>query len=550
MKRLSELIVDLPVRAVSGDVSVGVAGITHDSRRAGPGVLFTAYAGVNQDVHRYLPDAVARGAAAALVERPALELRREHGLPTAFPLVEVPDARLARALAACALYDHPSRDLCVVGVTGTDGKTTTATLIHAVLEAAGRRTGLVSTVAARIGSESLDTGLHVTTPEPEDLQAYLAEMRDSGAEVAVLEVTSHGLAQNRTAGIVFDVGVLTNITSEALEYHGTFAAYRDAKAILFQALADPGLRAWRSRPGSWPANATSVLNLDDASGRLFADTHSEHRITYAVSDRWMEMADVTAKDVRTGPDGTRFVAETPEGGIEIVSPLVGMHNVANMLAAIATGVALGASADAVRKGIVSVGGIPGRMEVLKLGQPYMAIVDFAHTPNALESALRTARMGTGGHSGRLIAVFGCAGLRDPGKRAAMGRISGSAADHTIVTAEDPRTEDLAAIMREVAAGLKAAGASEAGLSGGIGGNPGRTPGTGASYELIPDRAEAIRAACEVASPGDVVIVCGKGHEQSMCFGQTEYPWDDRRALRAAIEGRAQPNRLPTSAEPA
>ncbi|RIL10095.1 UDP-N-acetylmuramoyl-L-alanyl-D-glutamate--2,6-diaminopimelate ligase [bacterium] len=503
---LHALLAGVDVVAADGDLDVAVGRITHDSRRVTPGTLFVAYAGVYEDVHRYLPDAVARGAAAALVERPPDALRAAWGIDAAVPLVQVADARRARALVAAALFGHPSRHLAVVGVTGTDGKTTTSTLIHAMLRAAGRRAGLVSTVAAHIGDEAVDTGLHVTTPEPEDLQAFLAAMHAHDTDVAVLEVTSHGLAQHRVTGVKFDVAVITNVTHESLEYHGTFEAYTEAKALLFHMLAETP-----PYPG---VHKTAVLNAGDPSFARFRAIPVARQLTYSLTGP----ADFRARDLRHSAGGLAFTADTPVGPVDVRSRLVGHYNAANILAAMAAAHALGLDADAWRAGVAAVEGIPGRMQAIDGGQPFLALVDFAHTPNALRSALATARELVG-PMGRVIAVFGCAGLRDPAKRGDMGRVAAAMADLTIVTAEDPRTEDPAAIVDQIARGLADAGGVE-----------------GETFWREVDRGTAIRRACATAEPADVVIVCGKGHEQSMCFGTIEYPWDDRDAVRAALAG--------------
>jgi UDP-N-acetylmuramoyl-L-alanyl-D-glutamate--2,6-diaminopimelate ligase len=514
-KPLRQLLADVAWQNLSGDPDVAIAGMTHDSRAVLPGVLFVAYQGVTQDVHRYIPDAVARGAAAVLVERPVAELTAELGALPSATYIQVGDARLARGLMAAALWDHPSRHLAVVGVTGTDGKTTTATLAHAMLQAAGRRAGLITTVSARIGSEELDTGLHVTTPEAEDLQAYLAAMLAQGSDSAVVEVTSHGLAQHRVAGVAFDVAVLTNITHEALEYHGTFEAYRQAKAMLFHALA-----ASPRKPG---LPKTSVLNRADPAAEWLSRIPVDQVRTYNVSG----FADYCAEGLRHTPAGLSFTAATPLGRLSVRSPLLGSYNAANILAAMAASAVLGAGPEAWSAAAAAVEAIPGRMERVDEGQAFTAIVDFAHTVNGLRQALSALRE-LAAPGGRVLCVFGCAGLRDATKRPLMGRVAGELADITVVTAEDPRTEDLSAILAATVDGLRSTGARE-----------------GESYHQVPDRFEAITLATRLARPGDVVIVCGKGHEQSMCFGGTEHPWDDREALRAALGGRRY-GALPTA----
>ncbi len=511
MRILAELVRTLPgiLEWTGGDREV--RSIVADSRQVCPGDLFVAIPGVSVDGHRYISDALARGAVAVVGERAPEELP---DLPWgSFAYLRVPDAREAWGWLCAAWEDLPGRRMTLIGVTGTDGKTTTVTLLHAILEAAGLNAGMVSTVSARIGDEEIDTGLHTTTPDPPDLQRYLARMVGIGATHAVLEVTSHGLAQHRVAGCDFDVAIVTNITHEHLDFHGTLEAYRQAKAQLFWNLS----RSFR-KPG---VPKIAVLNRDDSSYDLLRPIPADRYVVYGLSPG----VDVTATGVVYGPDATRFTLRTPDGAAEITTALVGAYNVSNVLAAAAAAWALGIPLEASAAGLARVRGVPGRMERIDEGQDFLAIVDFAHTPNALAQALRTAR---GMTSGRVIVVFGCAGLRDRQKRTLMGRIAGELADVVVLTAEDPRTEDLDAIL---ATSVMAAG--EAGKREGL------------DLFRVPDRGEAILRACQMARAGDVVLVCGKGHEQSMCFGTVEYPWDDREAVRRALHGRTL-DTLPTA----
>ncbi len=510
---LSSLLQNLPAAHVQGPVNVTITGVHHDSRKIEPGNVFVAISGAAFDGRDFIPQALERGAAAVVGEGEFRGTRGNsgelRGTPSSseflrVPFVTVPDARSALAHLAAAFYSYPSRRLKVIGVTGTDGKTTTCNLIHGVLTAAGHRAGIVSTVSVRIGQEEIDTGFHVTTPEAQDLQAYLRRMLDWGAEYAVIETTSHGLAQRRVDAVDFDVAVLTNITHESLEYHGTFEAYRDAKGRLFSMLDES-----RRKPG---VPKVVVLNADDPSFEFFSAFPADLRLSYAVEGQ----ADLTATDVQATPAGLRFTALTPAGAFEVASPLLGMYNVYNILAALAVGVSQKLDADVLQAGIASVRSVRGRMDVVDEGQDFMALVDFAHTPGALESALRAARALT---DRRVIVVFGCAGLRDVEKRPMMGEIAACLADVTVITAEDPRTENLATIMDQIVRGAERAGGRE-----------------GLGFFRVPDRGEAIRFAVELARPGDVVMVCGKGHEASMCFGTTEYPWSDHVALRKALRG--------------
>ncbi|MGD2176530.1 MAG: UDP-N-acetylmuramoyl-L-alanyl-D-glutamate--2,6-diaminopimelate ligase, partial [Anaerolineae bacterium] len=420
--------------------------------------------------------------------------------------VQVLSAREAWGWLCAAWHDFPSRKMTLIGITGTDGKTTTVNLVYSILRAAGFNAGMLSTVSVRIGEEESDTGLHTTTPDPPEIQRYLSQMVQGGATHAVLEVTSHGLAQHRVAGCDFDVAVVTNVTHEHLDYHGSVEAYRQAKTRLFTTLST----SFR-KPG---VSKVSVLNRDDDSFRYLRPLPADCQIVYSV-DR---DADVTAHDVVLELARTQFTLCTPAGRLPVETSLIGRHNVHNNLAAAAVGVALGVSPETIAMGLTSVRAVPGRMERVDEGQPFLAVVDFAHTPNALRQALRTAR-GMIDAEGRVIVVFGSAGLRDREKRRMMGSIAGQLADVMILTAEDPRTESLEAIMAESAEAAEAEGKRE-----------------GVDLFRVADRGEAIWRACQLARPGDLVIACGKGHEQSMCFGRKEYPWDDRKAMRLALHG--------------
>lgn len=532
----STLLADLPgVLAVHGSTDPLIRNIVADSRQAGPGALFVAYRGVEVDGHRFLADAVRRGAAALVGELPPPD-------DCPVPYVQVEDGRAALAWLVAAWYGHPSRSMALVGITGTDGKTTTANLLFSILRAAGRRVGLISTVNAIIGDQVYDTGLHTTTPDAPDVQRYLAQMRDAGTEIAVLEATSHGLAQHRVTGCAFDVAVVTNITHEHLDFHGSYEAYREAKGMLFRALTEqkPG---FSEKPGFSGLLKTAVLNRDDSSFAFLASIPAEQVITYGVAqggggDTEMgtqggsvrRVIHLTAHDIRHSPAGTQFALQvsaalTPEplglrvpaSPFPLFTPLVGAFNVYNVLAAAGAALALGVEPEAIRAGVAAMKGVPGRMERVDRGQPFTAIVDFAHTPNALARALETAR-GLVGPAGRVIAVFGSAGLRDRAKRRLMGEVAARLADFTVITAEDPRTEDLAAIMEETAAAMAEAGCLE-----------------NRHFVRIADRQRAILYAVQQARPGDVVIVCGKGHEQSMCFGTVEHPWRDQDALAWALD---------------
>ena len=497
MPSLSTLTSHIPglLSVTGGDAQI--TGIAFDSRKIRPGNVFVAFKGLSHDGHRYIPQAIEAGAAAIVGTEPLADLP--------VPYVRVRDGRTALAYLSAAFYDFPARKLTVIGVTGTDGKTTTSNLLYHILKTAGLRAGMISTVNAVIGERVLDTGFHVTTPDAPDLQRYLAEMVAAGLTHVVLETTSHGLEQKRVDACEYDIAVVTNITHEHLNDHGgSLERYRAAKARLFTLLAETG-----SKPQGNPR--LSVLNRDDWSYGYLQDFIPADRVSYGISPE----ADIRAENVRFDPAGIHFDAVGDDFRVAVSAHLVGNFNVSNALAALTAAVrGLGVDPSTAACGIAALPGIPGRMERIDLGQNFTAIVDFAHTPNALLNALQTARPLT---EGRVIVVFGSAGLRDRQKRRMMAEVAAQWADLTVLTAEDPRTESLDAILAEMAAGAVSKGGVE-----------------GETFWRVPDRGEAIRFAVQLARPGDLVIACGKGHEQSMCFGEIEYPWDDRIAMRAAL----------------
>ncbi len=514
-KSLSALLKDLPMEH---DVSGGgsnciVSGICFDSREVEPGHLFVAFPGINTDGHDYIGKAVANGAVAVVGQREILDC--------AVPYIRVKNTREAIAHLAAAFYDHPARKLTVIGVTGTDGKTTTSNLIYQILLAAGIKAGLITTVNAKIGDETVDTGFHVTTPEATEIQEYLSRMVAAGLTHVVLETTSHGLAQHRVDGCEYDIAVVTNITHEHLDFHGSYEGYLEAKGRLFKMLEETA-----AKPQGNPRLA--VLNADDRSYQPLCGLIQSRKISYGIGNT----ADLVAKGIQHSSKGIRFTVQGKSVDQVLECNIPGMFNVSNCLAAFgATVVGLGIDPETTARGIKALEGVPGRMEVIDLGQPFTAIVDFAHTPNALKVAIETAREMT---KGKVITVFGSAGLRDREKRRMMADISVRLADFSVLTAEDPRTESLDEILAEMADAATRAGGVE-----------------GSNFFRVPDRGDAIRKGLSLANPGDLVIACGKGHEQSMCFGTTEYPWDDRVAMRAALGevlDRLEPEmpQLPTS----
>lgn len=472
-----------PERVV-GVPAGSVRSLSYDSRAVSDASLFFAMHGVHVDGHDYALEAERSGAIAVVAEReiPGVTV----------PILLVRNSRIALADAADAFYGQPSSRLHVVGVTGTDGKTTTCFLAAAMLEAAGRRPGLAGTVAVRVGDEQHPNPNRNTTPEAPELQALLAEMVAAGNDSVVIEATSHGLALARVRNCRFDVGIVTNLTSEHLEFHGTLEAYRDAKAML---VAEAPI---------------AILNADDPHAAFFRGRARDRVLTYGVGAD----AEVRASEVSAGASGTTFLASVGDWTGPVRLRLPGSFNVHNALAVLALAAAEGIEPGLAAEAIGSVAGVPGRMERVEAGQPFAAIVDYAHTADALEKVLAELRPLT---AGRLIVVFGSAGERDTGKRPAMGEVAARLADLAVVTDEDPRLEDPRVINEAIADGARAVGARD-----------------GDDLLVIDDRTEAIRHAVAVAGPGDTILFAGKGHEQNIIYGMEWRPWDDATAVRAAL----------------
>lgn len=415
-----------------------ITSIVEDSRRVQPGSIFVAHHGRWTDGHRYIAAALESGAVAVAGELERSEVGALAG--SAVPYWRVENGRRTFALLSAAFYDFPSRRMIVVGVTGTDGKTTTSTLAHSVLGAHGLRCGLITTIAAYVGDQALDTGFHTTTPEAFDLQGYLAQMEQAGCEAVVLETTSHGLDQERVACIDYDIAAVTNVTHEHLDWHGTWENYVTAKARLFRALAGAERKPSVAK--------TAILNVEDRSYPILRAIAADRTITYGMDAAAGGM--LAARDISVRRDGTSFRLLTPAAEAPVHLSAIGAHNVANALAAAAIGLALGASLDEIVRGLQALGQVSGRMELVHRGD-FEVIVDFAHTPNALACAIATARALVA-PAGRVIVVFGSAGLRDVEKRRLMGEVA-CAADVAVLTAEDPRTEDVNAIIEQIALAL-------------------------------------------------------------------------------------------------
>jgi UDP-N-acetylmuramoyl-L-alanyl-D-glutamate--2,6-diaminopimelate ligase len=463
--------------AVGG--SVEITALAYDNRRVVPGTLFFCVRGFSRDGHDFAADAVAGGAAALVVER---------SLGLGVPEVVVPSVRMAMGPAAARFYGDPTVELDVVGITGTNGKTTTAFLVRALLEAAGRQCGLLGTVTSFVGG--VERPVERTTAEAIDLQRDFCAMRDGGDVACAMEVSSHALVLGRADGVRFAAGVFTNLTQDHLDFHETMEDYFQAKRRLFEA-----------RP------RVAVVNVDDPYGRRLAEELPDV-VTFAIDRE----ATYRATELASGFAGSSFTALTPEGPIALATPLPGRFNVLNVLGAVAAVRALGISLEQIAAALRQAGRVPGRFEPVDEGQPFAVLVDYAHTPDALENVLTAARELT---QRRVICVFGCGGDRDRAKRPKMGAISARLADRTIVTSDNPRSEDPEAIIDEIRAGA----------------------GADATWEV--DRREAIREALAAAEAGDVVVIAGKGHEQGQEFANGEkLPFDDvtvaREALRSVL----------------
>lgn len=518
---------------------VTITHLTEKTSEVAPGACFVARVRTDSDGHPYIGRAIENGASMILAQRSPAEIGVI--VPDNVVYLQVTDTAEALSWLAAAWEGFPSRRLVIIGVTGTDGKTTTANILYAILKAAGLNVGLLSTIKAVIGDTAEALELHVTTPEAPVVQRYLRRMVEAGVTHCVLETTSHSLAQHRVTAVDFDAAVVTNITHEHIDYHHNREGYVKAKARLFQMVADRRHAPTPEKPAR--VSKMAVLNRDDSSYEHLAGIDVPLQLAYAIYHK--DDADVFADKIVYDPWHTVFTLkfETEKVPapyhylhIPIKSALFGEFNVYNSLAAAAAAYGLGIEHDAIQEGIESVRALHGRMQPIDCGQRFLVHVDFAHTPNALEKAIGAARATVehlSARRGRIITVFGSAGKRDREKRRMMAEVSARLADLTVLTAEDPRTESLDEILATMAEGCRSQGGVE-----------------GKSFWRVADRGQAIYFALTLANDNDLVLVCGKGHEQSMCFGTTEYPWDDVEATRIALEaylaGRPMPDLgLPT-----
>lgn len=488
--QLRELLTGAGMDGALPDRDVPIRNITPDSREVGPGDLFVALPGRSTDGHRFLADAVARGAAAVVVERPP-------DADPGVPVVLVPDAHVALGELACAYYDHPARHLRLIGVTGTDGKTTTATLIASILRAAGHRVGHLTTVELHDGVSARPNQAGFTTPPAMEVQRALSEMVRQGATHAVLEVSSHALATGRVAGCEFKIAVFTNLAREHLDYHETMDQYRREKLRLFQALDGSS--------GTF-GDGVGVVNADDPSADHFLH-HSPRAVTFSLQ----QPADYTADLVVYGPEETSFRLVSPQGEVPIRTRLLGQFNVYNWLAAAAAAVSAGATLADVARAAEQQPPVPGRLEVISRGEPFWVYVDFAHTPQGLAASLDALRAA---HRGRIAAVFGHAGRRDSDHRSGLVEAARSRCDLFVLTMDDPYDEDPAAILEQMRQAALAAGCRE-----------------GEDFLAVPDRRAAFEAAFAWARPGDVVLLAGRGHETTIPLNGASLPFHDATVAR-------------------
>jgi UDP-N-acetylmuramoyl-L-alanyl-D-glutamate--2,6-diaminopimelate ligase len=484
--KLDQLLSAVNPDSLPGSAGIVVSGVSCDSRCVKSGHVFVAVAGTQCEGRTFVDDALQRGAVAIVSEHDDL-------IGGGVFRVRVPDARAAYALMSAEFHGRPSGRLSIAGVTGTNGKTTLAFMLRDILESAGRRCGLIGTVEYRIGERSIPAGR--TTPDAGCLQGLLSQMVAAGCQAASMEVSSHALDQKRVLGVDFDVGVFTNLTRDHLDYHLTFEAYYEAKRRLFTGLGRGGKRA------------TAVINADDAWGcRLLADPDV---VAPRVSFGLTAAAEVRATEIRLSAEGSTFRVESPWGAAPVRLRLLGRFNVSNALAAIGAACAMGVPLETILAALGGMQTVPGRMEAIPNNRGIHIYVDYAHTDDALSNVLMTLREIA---PRRLLLVFGCGGNRDRTKRPVMGRVAASLADYTILTSDNPRKEDPAAILSEIEAGFGSAG----------------------KHEVVENRVEAIRRAIEIAQADDIVLIAGKGHEGFQEVGSTIIPHDDRVVARRLL----------------
>ena len=485
---LEELLKGVSCLHLAGNLNVSVEGLSYDSRKVGKGHLFVAIRGDNFDGNDFIPQAIERGAVAIVSEQKAIPI----GSKLSWAIVD--NARRALAIISGNFYNQPSRRLYLIGVTGTNGKTTVTYLVESVFQQGGRKIGRLGTIDYRVGERLVEA--ERTTPEAPDINRYMAEMVENGCKTCVIEVSSHSLDMERVYGCDFDVAVFTNLTRDHLDFHLSMERYFSSKKKLFEYLENK-------------KEAVAVINLDDPKGKELLRGLKVRSITYG----WQPSADITVDSYQLSLQGLQATITTPEGKLQVSSPLIGRGNLSNILAAVGVGMAAGISLSDISQGIARVSPIPGRFEQVNEGQDFTVIVDYAHTDDALRNLLESVREVA---KGRVITVFGCGGDRDPSKRPLMGAHAMKLSDIAIVTSDNPRSEDPLQIIREIEVGIESVGVRKG------------------AHLVIPDRKEAIKRAIDEAHPGDMVVIAGKGHERYQIIGNKTIPFDDREVARQFI----------------
>lgn len=489
MKELAKLLENLSeFKCTESSAHVEVAGVENDSRQVKPGFVFVCITGFAYDGHEFIGSAIDNGAKVIVVEK---DVPEKPGII----YVRVPDTRVALSQISAAFYDYPAKQLSVVGVTGTNGKTTTTYMVEAIMRKTGYKTGLIGTIQNKVGDELVPT--ERTTPESSYIQGLFRRVVDSGASHAVMEVSSHALDLQRVHDVPFAVGIFTNLTQDHLDYHKTMEGYKLAKSKLFQILRDGG---------------TGVVNIDDAAGEYMIDQCVGKVLTYGIERE----ADIRASEIEVGINGVAYTLTTPAGKTRLNLKFTGYFNVYNSLGAVGAGLALGIPLETVKAGLEGLAGVAGRFEQVTVGQKFGVIVDYAHTPDGMENVLKTATDVAGG---RKIVVFGAGGDRDRTKRPIMGRVASEYGDVVIVTSDNPRTEDPERILKDIEEGIVAFQKEKQ-----------RT----VNYQLVADRREAIFTAIREAQPGDLVLLLGKGHETYQVLKDETIHFDDHEVAEEAI----------------
>ncbi|HUT72813.1 MAG TPA: UDP-N-acetylmuramoyl-L-alanyl-D-glutamate--2,6-diaminopimelate ligase [Desulfatiglandales bacterium] len=474
-----------------GETDIEISGLTTDSRKVKDGYLFIALKGSNENGHRYLADAVQKGARALVVQD------AETGLSGA-TVVRLPDTRGALFDLADRFYNYPARHMDLIGITGTNGKTTTSYFLESILREAGKEVGVIGTINYRFKGNSFEASL--TTPDPVDLMRLMREMRDAGVTHVIVEVSSHSLDQGRTQGLTWSRAIFTSFSRDHLDYHSSMEEYFRAKSLLFDSLEE----------GQGSGQVRAIINMDDPKGQVLERMTKVPVVSYGLENRCR----VRAADIESTIHGLRFRLVTSGGEAVVNSPLLGRINVYNMLAAAATGLTYGIELKTIVKGIQSLSSVPGRLDRVQNKRGLSILVDYAHTPDALEKALQTVRELTGG---RLITVFGCGGDRDRGKRPEMGRVAGNYSDLVIITSDNPRGEDPGHIVSEIEPGVRESGLDAVDPD---------SPYTNRGYQIIIDRKKAIRSAIDMADKGGIVLIAGKGHENYQIIGKRKRYFND------------------------